>query len=111
MANYTSILLYISGLENEKDRIVEVNSFLNNGKSFSLLDVNDSKVYPDAFPRFLYVGTYKNFNLPSFLEFLQTSVRWEYPEYVQLFVQEENDNTMSVYNDAGKNLMVAAKKE
>jgi hypothetical protein len=40
MANYTSILLYISSLEEEKDRIAEVNTFLNNGNFFSLLDVN-----------------------------------------------------------------------
>jgi hypothetical protein len=111
MANYTSILLYISSLEEEKDRIAEVNTFLNNGNFFSLLDVNDSNLYPDAFPRFLYVGTYKNFNLSDFREFLQNSVRWEYPEYVQLLVQEENDYTMSVFNDAGKNLVVEAKKD
>jgi hypothetical protein len=45
------------------------------------------------------------------MEFLQNSVRWEYPEYVQLLVQEENDYTMSVFNDAGKNLVVEAKKD
>ncbi|RYD72209.1 MAG: hypothetical protein EOP53_22320 [Sphingobacteriales bacterium] len=111
MADYTSLMLYISGLEEEKDRIAEVNSFANNDYPFSLLDVNNTNVYPDAFPRFLYVGTYKNFDLPSFLKFLQYSVRWEYPEYVQLFVQQENDCTMSVYNNAGAELAVESKRE
>jgi hypothetical protein len=111
MANYTCVMLYISGFENEAERIKEVNSFLNNGQVFSLIDVNDTQQYPDAFPRFLYVGTYKNFNTPDFLSFLISNVKWDYPEYVQVFIQEEEDYTIKVYTNAGRVLAVDSLKE
>lgn len=104
-------MLYISGFENENERIKEVNSFINNGNIFSLIDVNNSEVFPDAFPRFLYVGTYKNFNTKEFLMHLINKVNWEYPKYVQLFVQEEDDYTMKVYSDAGEKLVLDSQKD
>jgi hypothetical protein len=88
MANYTCIMLFISGFENEAEKINEVNSFHNDGKLFSLLDVNDSTKFPDAFPRYLYVGTYKNLKVHDVLSFINTRVKWQFPEYVQFFIQE-----------------------
>lgn len=111
MANYTCIMLYISAFENENDRINQVNSYRNNDIEFSLIDVNDFNKYPDAFPRFLYVGSYKNFNSNCFIDFLINKVDWEYPEYVQLFIQDEDDYNLRVYSDAGKNLVLDSKKE
>ena len=111
MANYTNIMLFISAFENETERIKEVNSFTNNGNAFSLIDVNDSTKYPDAFPRFLYVGTYKNFNTSEFMSFLINNVKWEYPKYIQTFIQEEGDYTLKVYSHAGKNLSLDSHKE
>lgn len=111
MANYTNIMLYISGFEDEKSRIKEVNSFISNGNNFSLIDVNDYTKFPDAFPRFLYVGAYKNFDTNEFLTHIATNVNWQYPEYIQLFIQEENDYTLKVYSNGGKDLVLDSKKE
>ena len=111
MANYTSIMLYVSGFENETERITEVNNYVDDGNKFSLIDVNNFENFPDAFPRSLYVGTYKNFNTEVFLSFLSEKVNWEYPQYVQLFIQEEADYTLKVYTDAGRNLVLDSKKE
>lgn len=111
MAKYTCIMLFISAFENENDRIKEVNSYVHKGKEFSLIDVNNWDKFPDAFPRYLYVGTYNNFNTKEFIDFLNKKVGWEYPEYVQLFIQEEEDYNLKVYSDAGKILVLDAKRD
>ena len=104
-------MLYISGFENESERIKEVNLFRSDGADFSLIDVNDYNKYPDAFPRFLYVGTYKNFKTAEFLSHIEKYVKWEYPEYIQVFIQEEGDYTLKVYTNAGKILGLDSYKE
>jgi len=104
-------MLYISGFENESARIKEVNLFQNNGHPFALIDVNDYKNFPDAFPRFLYVGTFAHFDTKNFLLFLSENVKWEFPEYNQLFIQEEDDYTLKVYTHSGKTLALDSYKE
>lgn len=111
MSVYTNIMLYISGFEHEQERIKEVNSFSYNERTYCLIDVNDTTQYSDAFPRFLYVGTYKNFPTDLFLKFLVDNVHWEFPEYNQVFVQEESDYTMKVYSNSGAILSVDSRKE
>jgi hypothetical protein len=99
-------MLYISPLENEAERINEVNLFRWNGKGISMIDVNDHTKFPEAFPRFIYVASFNYFKLDEFINHLQNDVAWEYPEYVQLIVQEESDNTLKFYTHAGKILLV-----
>jgi hypothetical protein len=110
MSTFTSIILYISAFEEEKERITEVNSFRSQDQDFSLIDLSQESL-PDAFPRFLYAGTYKNFPTAKFIDHLLKNVRWEYPKYVQLFVQEESDYTLKVYGNAGRDLLVDSYKE
>ncbi len=97
MSRYTSLILYIPALENETDRIKEVNSFkIANKHTINLSDVN-MKPYPDLFPRFIYCGTYNYFDLNPFLEHIRNNVNWEYPEHVKLMVQEEEKEGLDVY--------------
>ncbi len=107
MSKYTSILLFISGIENEKERIKEINDFeLKSGKKLNLIDVNNTNIFPDIFPRFTYAGTYNFFELEKFLVHVANNVNWEYPEYVQILVQEEGGYTCKIYGEAGKRLDV-----
>lgn len=110
MSMYTSIILFVSAMEEETLRIDEVNSFTNNGKNFQLIDFNNTSIFPDSFPRFIYAGTYKNFDKEGFLNHLSKKVKWEYPEYVQLFMQGEEDYNLNIYGNAGSKLLVEAVK-
>ena len=109
MSNYTSVILIIPGVENEIERIAEVNSFELRGKKIKLWDLNDTNKFPDIFPRSTYAGTFNDFNLDDFLKHLQTKVKWENPEYVQLLIKEEGYFTCKIYSGAGQNLEVDAK--
>lgn len=110
MSQFTSVILYISAFEEENERMKEVNSFRNEDQSFSLTDLNKES-FPDAFPRFLYVGTYKNFQTKEFIDHLVNDVNWEYPQYVQLFIQEGSDYILKIYGNAGRDLLVDSYKE
>jgi hypothetical protein len=110
MSKYTSIILIIPGVENENERITEVNSFeIKPGIKLNLWDINDTKKYPDIFPRFTYVGTYNFFDTEKFLQHLQT-VNWEFPEYIQVLIQEEDAFTCKIYSNAGAKLEVDSVK-
>lgn len=111
MSSFTSIMLYISPLEDELERLEEVNSIIVNGSKVFFIDVNDHQKFPDAFPRFIYVATFNHFDLGEFIELLQTKVNWKYPEYVQLIVQDETDYTLKFYSHAGKTLLVDSVKQ
>ena len=101
MSNYTSIMLIIPGIENENKRIEEVNTFELRNRKIKL----NSLDYLDMLPKFTFAGTFKDFDLHSFLVHLQ-SVKWEYPEYVQLIIQEEDTYSCKVYSHAGAKLEV-----
>lgn len=110
MSSFTSIMLFISPLEDEKERIKEINSITVNGSTVFFIDVNDHQQFPDAFPRFIYVATFNHFKLEEFMTLLQSKVAWEFPQYVQLIVQEEMDYTLKFYSEAGKKLLVDSVK-
>lgn len=109
MSKYTSLILYVSGLEELDDRLKEVNSFHNNSFSLKLFDVNEN-FYPDTFPRFTYVGAYNYFDTKVFVEHIRDKVNWDYPEYVQLFIQEEGYANCTIYINACKDLLYSAEK-
>jgi hypothetical protein len=111
MSSFTSIMLYVSPLEEEHERIEEVNSIEVSGSKVFFIDVNNSQKFPDAFPRFIYVATFNHFHLEEFIELLQTKVNWKYPEYVQLIVQDEMDYTLKFYSNAGRTLLVDSVKQ
>lgn len=111
MSSFTSIMLYVSPLEEEQERLEEVNSIEVNGAKVFFIDVNDHQKFPDAFPKFIYVATFNHFHLEEFIKLLQTKVNWKYPEYVQLIVQCEIDYTLRFYSHAGKILLVDSVKQ
>ena len=100
-------MLIIPGVEDENVRIEEVNMYeMKNGKKIHLVDLNNETKCSDLLPQFIYAGTFNYFDLESFLVHLKTKVNWEYPEYVQLIVQEEGAYTCKIYGDAGGRLDV-----
>ncbi|HEX8545320.1 MAG TPA: hypothetical protein VF691_00080 [Cytophagaceae bacterium] len=106
MSKYTSLILIISSLEDERARLREVKEFeILPKKGICLTDINDTKRFPDIFPRHSYAGTYNYLDLDSFREHL-AKVKWEYPQYVQLIVKEEESYTCKIYGDAGRRLDV-----
>ena len=109
MSKYTSIILYVSGLEELEDRLTEVKNFQHNNSSLTLFDVNEN-FEPDAFPRFTYVGSYNYFNTDRFIEHIRDKVNWDYPEYVQLFIQEEGYGNCNIYINACRDILYLAKK-
>lgn len=109
MSRYTSIILYISGVENEKQRIREVETFVFGNASIKLFDLNDTAIFPDVFPRFVYAGSFNYFPLNEFLTHLQEKVNWDYPESIQLLVEEEGKACCSFYVEAGAKLIYESK--
>ena len=98
MSVYTSVMLYISGKEFEKERVKEVNQFrTRSGDTINLIDVNVYP-FPDIFPRFIYAGTYKYFQTDLFLDYLSSKVKWEYPEDIKVVIKEELEESIKVYS-------------
>jgi hypothetical protein len=108
MSQYTSVMLFISVLEDETERIQEVQEFTLRGKKIGFLDLNDTKHFPDAFPRYSYAATFNYLPLNDFLNHLQHKVRWEYPDHVQILIQEETPMDCSFYVKAGAQLVYKA---
>ncbi|MFM7853726.1 MAG: hypothetical protein ACKO96_17840 [Flammeovirgaceae bacterium] len=116
MSFVTTILLVFPGLENEMERINEVNSFTYRNLPLDIRSVD----WPNKEPytawyggtKFvngcLYLGSYNHFKIDDFLRHLSSSVNWEYPEYVQLFVRNENEWNYNIYSNAGKDLVYRA---
>ena len=88
----------MSGMEDERDRIKEVNLFQTIfGNPINLNDLNHEP-FPDIFPRSIYAGTYKSFRTDLFIEHLLSNVNWEYPEYVTVIIREEVEFGLKVYS-------------
>ncbi|MBW8686983.1 CdiA C-terminal domain-containing protein [Chitinophaga rhizophila] len=99
MASYISLMLYISALEDDHDRLNEVSAFqMSDGTNIVLRDVNQEP-YPDLFPRSIYCATYRSrlVDLDSFISHLRTNVLWKYPEFDTLIVQEEEKPGLDFY--------------
>lgn len=107
MSRYTSLMLIIPGVEDENVRIEEVKMYeIIRGEKIQLVNLNDESKFYDLLPQFVYAGTFNHFDLDSFLVHLKTRVNWEYPEYVQLIVQEEGAYSCKIYGEAGARLDV-----
>ncbi len=98
MSRYVSLMLFVSGMENEGERIKEVTTFeMPDGENINLWDVNEDP-FPDIFPRSIYCATYKNIDVNRFLIHLREKVSWKYPEFNSLIVQEEGKGGLDFYN-------------
>lgn len=97
MANYTSIILIFSVLENEDQMIELVNDF-HHKKDFQINLVSVESPAPPGWyggskqlAQCIYLGAYKCFDYRRLLAHL-TKLPWEYPEFVQLLVHDECSN-------------------
>lgn len=102
MSKYTSIILLIPRAEDENLRIVEVNRFkINDNKYLNLQDLNAIETLPTS----TFVGRYNYFDSGKFLNHLQKNVNWEFPEYVQIVIQEEGAKNCKIYSHAGSKII------
>jgi len=108
MSKYTNVILFISVSEDDLEkRVSEVNKFKHNNREIQLIDINKNFEF-DAFPRYTFVGCYNYFETEKFILHIKENVSWDYPEYVQLIIQEENFEDCSFYTNAGKTLQYKA---
>ena len=88
-------------MEEEEERIIEVNKFFEGGNGFVSCD-------DDSLPRGwyggtkmletnVYIGSFNYLNLSDLVEHLKTQVRWtDDPRNVQLIVQEQHDDKFRI---------------
>lgn len=115
MSFVTTVILIFPGLENETERINEVNSFRYNGHSLDIRSIESPNAEPlvswyggtkGAIGR-IYIGSYNYFEVEAFLKHI-ANVRWEEPAYVQILIRNENEWNYSLYGNAGKQLIYKA---
>lgn len=111
MSFVTTVILIFSGIENEEERIREVNSFSYRNLPLDIRSVETPNKEPytawyggtKGINGRIYIGSYNHFEVDNFLKHI-SKINWEYPEYVQLLIQNEDEYNYSLYLDAGKNL-------
>jgi len=88
-------------MEDEEERIAEVNQYFSDTEHYSIPDNPLVGLHAQELPCgwyggskslqcHVYVGAYNYFNLAAFQKHLST-IKWVYPEDVQLFVKGEGD--------------------
>ncbi|MEQ1733637.1 MAG: hypothetical protein ABL940_08190 [Bacteroidia bacterium] len=104
MSNVTNLILTISTLENEIEKMQQVNSFEYRGLQMNLISVDYNKNNAIGTrwyggTKFLeagiYIGAFNHFPLYEFIEHLK-KIKWEYPKTVQIIYQEQNDEKFSI---------------
>lgn len=97
MSEVTNLILTFSLGEMEKERIAEVNTFVNNDLAINLVSVDDKKLpkgwYGGTkyFEAAIYVGAFNYIKLDSFIDHLKKKVKWDEPQYVRLIIKEQED--------------------
>lgn len=95
MSVVTNIILTFSCLEDEKERLREINTFFPDISGLTSCD-------DDKLPRGWYggtkmletnicIGAFNHLDFERFLEHMKT-IKWRYPEYAQIIVQEQEDD-------------------
>lgn len=105
MSSVTNLILYFDSLEEDDERIKEVNAFEYSGGILNLVsfDFERGKVSADGFnmrwyggskclEARLFCGAFNWLPLPDFMYHLENKVKWEYRESVQVIVKEDNDD-------------------
>lgn len=116
MSVITSIIIIFPYSELETERIQEINSFQFGGKTFSFKWIDDDKngCYNGNknFNSVVLLGSYNNFPLESFLEYIRSNVKWDDKTYVQILIKSEstNDATFKIYENAGERLSMDSQK-
>jgi protein associated with RNAse G/E len=99
MSVVTNLILHIGILEDEEDRIKDVNEFWEDGIGLVSFDSSDlprgwyggTKMLEAN----LYVGAFNYLDLDEFITHLE-KIRWEYPEEVQVIVKEQEDDLFRI---------------
>jgi len=115
MSFVTTVILIFPGIEKEDERIREVNSFSFRNLQLDLRSVESPNKEPfvawyggtKSVNGHIYIGSYNYFEVEKFLKHI-SGVGWENPEYVQIFIRNENEWNYSLYGDAGKKLIYKA---
>ena len=110
MSCVTNVILTFSIVEEEGDRMKEVNSYETFIRSRGF--AAPIQAYPDAYPTItteadiftggtrtpeqpIYVAAFNHLPLKEFLQHIRTKVRWEEPENVRCFVCDEGEEAFN----------------
>ncbi len=109
MSDVTNLIISFSVIEDEKKRINEVNSFVNNGRNFKIISVDfeegktwfgrkrrkrwygGSKVLETP----LYIGAFNHLDKEGLVEHIR-GIDWEEPENVQLIIKEQESDKFKI---------------
>ncbi len=112
MSFVTTVILIFPGIEDEKERMKEINSFSYRKLPLDLRSVESPNKEPfsawyggtKTVNGHVYIGSYNYFEVEKFLEHV-SNVHWENPEYVQILIRNENEWNYNLYGNAGKKLI------
>ena len=97
MSVVTNLIITTSTLEDTEYLRGQLRNFFVNGNPFIIESV-DSEDLPKAWyggSKYLecniLIGAYNHLVLENLIDFLRTQIKWHMPEYVQLFVKEQDD--------------------
>jgi hypothetical protein len=109
MSFVTSVILIFSGVEDEEERIREVNSFSYRNIPLDIRSIESPN--KEEFTAWyggtksinghVYVGSYNYFEINKFLHHI-SQVNWEKSEYVQILIRSENEWNYNLFGNAGK---------
>jgi hypothetical protein len=104
MSVVTNLILSFASLEQEDERIKEVNDFVYNGERLNLVSIDYNKDIGKRtvwyggnkfFEGRVYMGAFNHFNTADFIEHLKT-IRWEAPDLVQVIIKEDWDERFRI---------------
>lgn len=97
MSSVTNLLLHIPDLENEVEKIYEVNRFFEEREIKPLISLDDPGL-PEGWyggskmlECNLYAGAFNNFPMQDFIQHLK-SLQWEDPKCLQIIFKGQNDD-------------------
>lgn len=101
MSCVTNVILTFSVLEDDEERIKDVNKFFENGTT--IVSCDDNKLERGWYggtkmlETNVCIGAYNYLPLESFKNHIK-KIKWDYSEDVQLIVQEQDESRFRLYN-------------
>jgi hypothetical protein len=109
MSEVTNLIFTFSHIENEGDRMKDVNLYNYHGQNLNLVSADylrginllgkDNRMSWYGGNKFLeapvYIGAYNNFDLNDFIDYLKL-IEWEEIDNVQIIVKEQEDETFRI---------------
>lgn len=95
MSVVTNIILTFGG--DDKEYIeTQISNYIHNGRNFALTSIKDNSLPKHWYAGSknmeaeVFIGAYNHLDLLSFVKHL-ISIEWENPEWIRLFIKEEED--------------------